>query len=356
MREIWKPPVGVVSCAKPTMNGRPRDARAYRGGSSAASARFTAFFEDLITRAIALIGIRFDRRNRRISARSSTLNTLPIMKRGSVFTWAVSTDRRNTSLIVWGSCCSRLVVSRRGPVDARSRLNVGGLWSCAPGAGASWPRPASSVCRARARRTGRVATRPTALSGPSGSSRRWMVWRARDQRRYLSQDERVEIADLRRADLSIRQVVHRIDRSLSTISRELRRNGGHDGGYRPFHAHRRAVARWARHHSRRIETNPQLRCLVGELLGQRWSPQPPSPSRSSSATRTRRSNAARTRTPMACCGSTSPADRLSMHDPEHLQTVEDEINTRPRTVLADRAPADLFAALLAWPDQPSLRR
>jgi transposase, IS30 family len=91
--------------------------------------------------------------------------------------------------------------------------------------------------------------------------------------RYLSQDERIEIADLRRTGLSIRQVAHRVGRSPSTISRELRRNGRTDGGYRPFDAHRRAVARRARRHRRRIETNPQLRCLVGKLLGQRWSPQ-----------------------------------------------------------------------------------
>lgn len=47
---------------------------------------------------------------------------------------------------------------------------------------------------------------------------------------------------------------------------------------------------------------------------------------------------------------------LTVHRPEHLRSVEDEINRRPRMVLADRAPADLFTALLASPDQPSLRR
>jgi IS30 family transposase len=47
---------------------------------------------------------------------------------------------------------------------------------------------------------------------------------------------------------------------------------------------------------------------------------------------------------------------LTVHRPGHLRAVENEINRRPRMVLADRAPADLFAALLASPDQPSLRR
>ena len=91
--------------------------------------------------------------------------------------------------------------------------------------------------------------------------------------RYLSQEERIEIADLRRSDLSIRGIAGRLGRSPSTISRELRRNGREDGSYRPFDAHRNAVARRARHHQRRLETNAQLRRLVGELLAQRWSPQ-----------------------------------------------------------------------------------
>jgi IS30 family transposase len=61
--------------------------------------------------------------------------------------------------------------------------------------------------------------------------------------RYLSQDERIEIADLRHGGVSVRGIAERIGRSPSTISRELRRNGRKDGGYRPFDAHRRAVCR-----------------------------------------------------------------------------------------------------------------
>jgi transposase, IS30 family len=90
--------------------------------------------------------------------------------------------------------------------------------------------------------------------------------------RFLSQDERVEIADLRHAGLSIRQIAGRLGRAPSTISRELRRNAA-GTGYRPFEAHRRATARRARRHRRRIETSGELRQLVAELLAQRWSPQ-----------------------------------------------------------------------------------
>ena len=90
--------------------------------------------------------------------------------------------------------------------------------------------------------------------------------------RFLSQDERFEIADLRRAGFSVREVARRLGRAPSTVSRELRRNASR-GGYRPFEAHRRATLRRAREHPRRLDTNPALRSLVGELLGQRWSPQ-----------------------------------------------------------------------------------
>jgi transposase, IS30 family len=90
--------------------------------------------------------------------------------------------------------------------------------------------------------------------------------------RFLSQDERIEIADLRLAGLTVRQIAGRLGRAPSTISRELRRNAA-ASGYRPFEAHRRATARRARSHRRRIETNGELRQLVAEFLAQRWSPQ-----------------------------------------------------------------------------------
>ena len=47
---------------------------------------------------------------------------------------------------------------------------------------------------------------------------------------------------------------------------------------------------------------------------------------------------------------------LRVYSSEHLRAVENELNSRPRHVLGNRAPADLFAALLASPDQAVLRR
>jgi transposase, IS30 family len=43
---------------------------------------------------------------------------------------------------------------------------------------------------------------------------------------------------------------------------------------------------------------------------------------------------------------------LSIHSPGHLLAVENELNNRPRRVLDDRCPADLFRALLASQNSP----
>ncbi|MEV6413625.1 IS30 family transposase [Kribbella sp. NPDC051718] len=47
---------------------------------------------------------------------------------------------------------------------------------------------------------------------------------------------------------------------------------------------------------------------------------------------------------------------LSIHTPEHLRAVENEINNRPRRVLEDRSPAELFSALLASAEHHVLQR
>jgi transposase, IS30 family len=43
---------------------------------------------------------------------------------------------------------------------------------------------------------------------------------------------------------------------------------------------------------------------------------------------------------------------LSIHSMQHLLAVENELNNRPRLVLNDRAPAELFGALLASKNRP----
>jgi transposase, IS30 family len=47
---------------------------------------------------------------------------------------------------------------------------------------------------------------------------------------------------------------------------------------------------------------------------------------------------------------------LTTYTPDHLRAVEYEINNRPRHVLGDRSPAELFTALLTSPVHQLLRR
>ena len=92
--------------------------------------------------------------------------------------------------------------------------------------------------------------------------------------RYLSEDERVRIADLRRAGLGVRAIAEKLERSASTVSRELRRNQDPDGGqYRPFTAQRLAAGRRARPGRGKLLAGAVLRQFVAERLEKRWSPE-----------------------------------------------------------------------------------
>ncbi len=92
--------------------------------------------------------------------------------------------------------------------------------------------------------------------------------------RYLSEDERVRIADLRRAKLGVREIAEALGRSPSTISRELRRNVPEPGGaYRPFAAQRMAAQRRGRPRPGKLVTDEVLRVFVAARLKLRWSPE-----------------------------------------------------------------------------------
>lgn len=92
--------------------------------------------------------------------------------------------------------------------------------------------------------------------------------------RYLSEDERVVIADGLRAGCSARSIATQRNRSPSTVAREIRRNRDPDTGeYRPHSAHRRMLDRRTRPKRRRLEVDEELRCLVQLYLDQHWSPE-----------------------------------------------------------------------------------
>lgn len=92
--------------------------------------------------------------------------------------------------------------------------------------------------------------------------------------RYLSEDERIQIADLHRAGLGVRAIAEQLGRSPSTISRELRRNC-HPGSdqYRPFAAHRLAVERRPRPRTGKLARDVELAAFVQDRLADRWSPE-----------------------------------------------------------------------------------
>jgi IS30 family transposase len=76
----------------------------------------------------------------------------------------------------------------------------------------------------------------------------------------LTLEERCSIARLHEDGQSIRQIAAALDRSASTISRELKHNSGHTIGYRPVHAQERAAARrWS---GSRLERDHALREAV----------------------------------------------------------------------------------------------
>ena len=92
--------------------------------------------------------------------------------------------------------------------------------------------------------------------------------------RYLDRDERYEIARLREAGLSVRQVAARLGRSPSTVCRELARNAGPGtGGYMPERAHQLAWQRQRRPKPSKLAGNPALRSAVQKLLDRRYSPE-----------------------------------------------------------------------------------
>ena len=91
--------------------------------------------------------------------------------------------------------------------------------------------------------------------------------------RYLSQDDRIEIADGLVAGETVKQIAARIGKSYQSVYREIKRNSKSDGRYQPWFAHGQAYLRRLRPKRRIIEADRQLREVVADKLGQCWSPQ-----------------------------------------------------------------------------------
>ena len=89
--------------------------------------------------------------------------------------------------------------------------------------------------------------------------------------RHVTIEERCEIARLQASECSVREIAASLDRSPSTVARELKRNGSRTQGYQPRYADQQAHAR--RWRGSRLERDEGLRDKVLSRLKQGWSPE-----------------------------------------------------------------------------------
>ncbi|MDX8055229.1 IS30 family transposase [Lentzea sp. BCCO 10_0798] len=92
--------------------------------------------------------------------------------------------------------------------------------------------------------------------------------------RFLNENERIVIADRRRAGATIRQIAAELDRDPATVSRELRRNAHQvSGDYRPHAVQARADARRPRPKVRKLAADTGLHHVVQDHLARKHSPE-----------------------------------------------------------------------------------
>jgi IS30 family transposase len=128
------------------------------------------------------------------------------------------------------------------------------------------------------RKTGKRWRHGRTITGPSGRRLHYPpvigTGKAEISPRFLSEDERVRIADLRRGGLGVRAIAGQLGRSPSTVSRELRRNCEPASRcYRPLAAQRLAAGRRARPGRGKLNADPVLREFVAGRLEKFWSPE-----------------------------------------------------------------------------------
>jgi IS30 family transposase len=129
------------------------------------------------------------------------------------------------------------------------------------------------------RRTGKRWRHGRTITSSSGRRLHYapVVGGARKQEisaRFVSEDERVRIADLRRAGEGVRAIARELGRDPATVSRELRRNvDPKSSAYRPHTAQRLAEQRRARPRTGKLVADVELRRFVQDKLKRRWSPE-----------------------------------------------------------------------------------
>jgi transposase, IS30 family len=91
--------------------------------------------------------------------------------------------------------------------------------------------------------------------------------------RFLTQDDRIAIADGLHARHTVKDIAASIGKSFQTVYREIKRNAKPDGSYHPWWAHNQALWRRNRPKEAKIRSSEPLRTLVREKLTEKWSPQ-----------------------------------------------------------------------------------
>jgi transposase, IS30 family len=90
--------------------------------------------------------------------------------------------------------------------------------------------------------------------------------------RYLSQDDRIEIADGLARGEPVKAIAARIGKAFQSVYREIARNRRPDGRYQPWYAHNQAHLRRRRPKPRRFAVDGALCEVVAGKLRRRWSP------------------------------------------------------------------------------------
>jgi IS30 family transposase len=91
--------------------------------------------------------------------------------------------------------------------------------------------------------------------------------------RFLTQNDRIAIADGLHADQDLRRIASMIGKSFQTVYREVKRNSKPDGQYQPWWAHNEALRRRQRPKPGKIAARVELAAVVRTKLAGKWSPQ-----------------------------------------------------------------------------------
>jgi IS30 family transposase len=90
--------------------------------------------------------------------------------------------------------------------------------------------------------------------------------------RFLTQDDRVAIADGLQAKIPVKIIATQIGKSFQTVYREIARGSKPDGRYQPWWAHNQALLRRQRPKAQRIIAGSRLWRAITAKLKLRWSP------------------------------------------------------------------------------------